>query len=387
MSVCLFGIYRLERKITRLLDSVLGLVDCLFILDTGLPGEEDLMTPLIEEWTSLHQIPCRIERRPFDDFGSSRSESLWRAKEVFPESKWFLTLDADMILRSHKPLEEVKQMLSESEEKGFSLLQESGDNKWYNLRIFSREHLWECRGVTHEYWTIPGEEFYGTFLPDLFIEDVADGATRGEKLSRDKRLLETALRLPSILEKSLLGRYVFYQALTHKNLGLLKDAYHLFVRRIGIDTENRLEKYYAFLEAASTLRDMSLVQTGEKRNRLLQNAIGFYSAACTFHPSQADAYYNLGILYLEFFPTPEGRLLAERVAFAGFLQRNTFTPANSLFYSSYKSVYGLPFILAQVYSFHPEGGKLNEMGKKHKKFLMDHLEDLPKAVAKRVQTL
>lgn len=388
MSICLFGIYRLETKITRLLDSVLGLVESVFILDTGRPGEEDVMSPLLEKWASTHGVRCLVEKRPFDDFGSSRSESLWRAKRAFPEAKWFLTLDADMVLRPLAGVESILESLSKMDQKAFSLLQQHGQKKWYNLRIFSRDAPWECIGVTHEYWTIPGEEFYGVPFTEMVIDDLADGATRGEKLSRDRHLLEKALQEPSLLEENLLSRYLFYQAQTHQGLSLHKEAYHLYLRRLGRSGGNDLEKYQAFLGAASSLREMALsVVDGDKRNRLLYKAIGLYSAACTFSDSQADAFYDLATLYLEFFPNEEGLRLAERVASLGMRHRTRFSPSESLFYDGYKSVYGLPFILAIVSSsIHPEG-KLREMGKRHHKFLLDHLEELPEKIAMKVKAL
>ena len=95
-TVCLNMIVKNEAKvITRMLQSVLPMIDSYCICDTG---STDNTTALIETFMRQHSVPGMILHEPFRDFGHTRSFALQAAAEHM-DADYLLLLDADMILQ------------------------------------------------------------------------------------------------------------------------------------------------------------------------------------------------------------------------------------------------------------------------------------------------
>jgi len=97
-KICLNMIVKNESKIIRrLFDSVLPIIDFYCICDTG---STDNTIDIITEYFKEHNIPGKITREPFKDFGYNRTFSLQQCKDI--EADLLLLLDADMVLDTSK---------------------------------------------------------------------------------------------------------------------------------------------------------------------------------------------------------------------------------------------------------------------------------------------
>jgi len=95
-KMCLNMIVKNESKvIERLMISVLPIIDSYSICDTG---STDNTIELIETFFEKNNIPGRIVREPFQDFGYNRTFAL-NSCIGLPNADYLLLLDADMMLR------------------------------------------------------------------------------------------------------------------------------------------------------------------------------------------------------------------------------------------------------------------------------------------------
>ena len=108
------------------------------------------------------------------------------------------------------------------------LLRHLGDLDYTVTRLVRGDRLWHYVGSTHEYLT-SGEPFTVGHLGCWAIDDRADGGSRGDKLDRDRQLLERdLLRDPDD------ARSTFYLAQTQRDLGHDADAIELYRRRVEL---------------------------------------------------------------------------------------------------------------------------------------------------------
>ena len=95
-TICLNMIVKNEsRIITRLLDSVISIIDTYCICDTG--STDDTIS-IITNYFDKHQITGIIINEPFKNFGYNRSFALNIAREK-SKADFLLLLDADMQLQ------------------------------------------------------------------------------------------------------------------------------------------------------------------------------------------------------------------------------------------------------------------------------------------------
>ena len=92
-TLCLNMIVKNEsRIIRRLFDSVVNIIDCYCICDTG---STDNTIEIIEQYFREKNIPGKVVQEPFKNFCHNRTFAL---KECVGMSDFVLLLDADMIL-------------------------------------------------------------------------------------------------------------------------------------------------------------------------------------------------------------------------------------------------------------------------------------------------
>ena len=212
VTICFFGIFRGEvETIVRCLDSVLPVVDFVHVTDTRSSTESDAMEKAVIAWGEKHSIPTRVEVEEFVDFGTSRTNSLERARRSF-NARYYLTLDADMCLVVEETFDKKKLC-----DPVYSLVQQTTTLRYSNTRLFREDVLpIRCIGSTHEYWNA----YPVTQLSTLWIDDRGDGAYKAKKFVRDIQLLTKDL----YSGEGNKYRSVFYLAESYKNhAGSLKD--------------------------------------------------------------------------------------------------------------------------------------------------------------------
>jgi len=204
-TLCLNMIVKNESKIiTRLLDSVCSIIDTYCICDTG---STDNTIELIAAYFESKNICGKVVNEHFKDFAHNRNVSL---NHCIGMSDYILFLDADMMLQ-------IRGFNKESlwSADSFSILQGNEDFHYHNMRIVRNNGLYSYFGVTHEYINTPSNNVNVNVPKDvLFINDVGDGGSKGNKFDRDVALLTKGLE-----EDPNNMRYHFYLANSYFDSG------------------------------------------------------------------------------------------------------------------------------------------------------------------------
>ena len=208
-----------ERILKRCMESVAGFVEAYCICDTG---STDKTCEIATEFLKTHD-GC-LTQVPWQDFGYNRTASFAGAQTYLKTTGWDLKdtygllLDADMMF--------VPGILKEQTlgHVGYTIVQCAGALEYPNTRLVRMDHLWECKGVTHEYWDAPCEH-----IPKAVcrIDDFNDGGCKSDKFQRDALLLEKGL-----IDEPDNVRYMFYLAQTYHSTGRWKDSIAMYKKRI-----------------------------------------------------------------------------------------------------------------------------------------------------------
>ena len=217
-TLCLNMIVKNESKIiTRLFKSVLPIIDCYCICDTG---STDDTIKIITEFFSNKGIPGKVVTEPFKNFCHNRNFAL---QSCLGMTDYVILLDADMVLEI-KNFD--KNILSKAD--SFYILQGIDSFYYPNMRIVKNNGLYSYCGVTHEYINIPPESrILGFEKNDLFIRDLGDGGSKHNKFERDIQLL-----IDGIKEEPKNERYHFYLANSYHDSGNFNEALEFYKKRI-----------------------------------------------------------------------------------------------------------------------------------------------------------
>ena len=220
-TLCLNMIVKNESKIiTRLLDSVINIIDCYCICDTG---STDNTIELINSYFESKNIPGKVVSEPFKNFAHNRNYALQNAIGM---SDYILLMDADMILQI-KNFD--KNILRNYD--SFYILQGNNDFYYQNTRIVKNNGLFKYVGVTHEYISVPSNnKLLHITKEELFIIDYGDGGCKSDKFERDIKLLTDGI----INEPNNSERYHFYLANSYHDSGHFEKAIETYEKRITI---------------------------------------------------------------------------------------------------------------------------------------------------------
>lgn len=237
-SLCLNMIVKNESAIiTRLLKSVLPLIDTYCICDTG--STDDTIS-VIKSFFYSHNISGKIVSEPFRDFGYNRTFSLKQC-DGLPNADYLLLMDADMILKIQDSLS-ITEFKSSLTSDAYYINQGTPNFFYKNIRIVKNGKDISYIGVTHEYVNLPsGRVIDNIPMTQLFINDVGDGGSKTEKYDRDIRLLTQGLT-----DDPNNVRYIFYLANSYKDSGKKEDAIKWYKKVIDGNNWNQ-EKYVSCL--------------------------------------------------------------------------------------------------------------------------------------------
>ncbi len=241
-TLCLNMIVKNESKIiTRLLDSVVNIIDSYCICDTG---STDDTPKIIHDYFVNKGIPGRIVFEPFRDFGHNRSVALQACLHLVPtkRAEYILLLDADMVLRVGPHFKKSDWLKNDI----YQLFQGASNESYYyrNARIVRNIPGFKYWGVTHEYVESPPDikGGYNQVIPrdQLYIMDLGDGGCKQNKYERDIQLLTQGLiDLPNN------DRYTFYLANSYRDSGKYREAIDTYRKRIAIGGW-RQEVWYSY---------------------------------------------------------------------------------------------------------------------------------------------
>ncbi|MGW1107865.1 glycosyltransferase [Streptomyces sp. NPDC002540] len=228
-SICLCMIVKDEAKvIERCLNSLRDLVDTWVISDTGSSdGTQELIRATMEG------IPGELHEDPWTNFGHNRTLNIQRARG---KADYLLLVDADMAVRRDGPLSELSELSADS-----YMVRHLGPLEYRIPRLVRGDLPWRYEGATHEYLTADQQHVVAN-LSAFSIEHFADGGSRGDKFTRDARLLREDLKRDPDNPRT-----VFYLAQTLRDMGETRKAIAAYERRAGMGGWDE-EVYYAMLQ-------------------------------------------------------------------------------------------------------------------------------------------
>lgn len=228
-TLCLCMIVKNESKIiTRLLDSVINIIDYCCICDTG---STDNTIEIIVNYFKDKNIQGKIVQEPFKNFCYNRNFLLESAKGL---GDYLLLLDADMILEIGNFN---KNLLHNYDD--YQIFQGNNYYYYYNKRIVKNNGLYRYYGVTHEY-ILNLEKSKGCSLKkdSLFIIDIGDGGSKANKFSRDIELLTQGL-----IDEPDNTRYMFYLGNSYYDTNSNIQAIKYYKQIINLKNGWEQEKY------------------------------------------------------------------------------------------------------------------------------------------------
>ena len=302
-KICLNMIVKNEsRVITRLLESVLPIIDGYCICDTG---STDNTIELIQTFFLEREIYGKIIEEPFRDFGYNRTIALQACQTYMPDMDYILLLDADMILTGFSlttPAELKSALIKDT----YTLFQGSPQFYYKNTRIVRNNRGFTYWGVTHEYLNTPPNTTAGEIpISKLFINDIGDGGAKGDKTERDIRLLKKGLEeLPNN------DRYTFYLANSYRDAGQNDNAIETYKQRIQIGGWIE-EVWFSYYSIGNCYMRM-----GKE-----EHAISAWMAAYDHYPKRIENLYKI----MEYYRTRGKNRIAYEFYLMADKSRNKYT--------------------------------------------------------------
>jgi tetratricopeptide (TPR) repeat protein len=272
-TLCLNMIVKNESKIIeRMLNSVINIIDCYCICDTG---STDNTVEIIESFFKSKNIPGKVVKEPFKNFSHNRNFAL---KSCIGMSDYVILLDADMILDQRLPFN--KSVLLNGDV--FTILQGSNEFYYENTRIVKNNGLFEYVCVTHEYLSLPSNSInYHIDKGLLFIIDVGDGGNKSDKYERDIRLLTDGLK-----EEPDNVRYLFYLANSYHDCGQYENAIEVYKKRIEAGGWNQ-EVWYSYYRIGLSYKNLNK----------MSDAISAWLEAYNVIPERVENIYEILMYY------------------------------------------------------------------------------------------
>ena len=215
-----------EKIIRRCLDAAGPYINGLVVSCNGTDSTKDL----VKAWALERELPHFILTDPWKHFAHNRTRSAQFTKKFVKEKFWplkqtyMLLLDADMVFRM--PGGEWPALI----DFGYRLMQRGTDGLlWPNTRLCRLDHQWDSVSVTHEYWRPspnPGRDPNNLDQRVVWIDDIGDGGSKGDKFERDIALLTQGL-----IDEPNNERYWFYLAESLFNSGKHAESIPKYEKR------------------------------------------------------------------------------------------------------------------------------------------------------------
>lgn len=310
-QICLSMIVKNEATvIERCLASVLPLIDCWVIVDTGsTDGTQDLIRSL------LTSVPGKLYKRPWQDFAHNRNEALELART---HGDYSLIIDADDVLEIDPDF-----VLPKLHADAYELAIERPLLSDYGIQIVRNDKPWRYVGVLHEILTCDGAGA-AVRLEGVRIRCGRDGVrSRDPKVYRaDVAVLERALETEE--DPFLRSRYAFYLAQSYRDCGDEGKALETFMQRAELG-ESVEEVFLSLYNAAKLTEDMAWP---------FDEVMSLYLRACDALPYRAEALHGASRFCRKAGKYQEGYEIAKRGRAVG-------DPPKGLFVEPWIYDYGL----------------------------------------------
>lgn len=276
-TICLNMIVKNESKIIfRLFESVLKIIDCYCICDTG---STDNTVQMITDYFLEKGVPGKVVFEPFINFAHNRNFALTSCINM---SDYILMLDADMVLEVRNFNKSFIDILTMD---SFNILQGNESFFYQNKRIIKNNGQYNYMGVTHEYINCcsPNEKTCLLKKDQLFISDIGDGGAKDDKFERDIRLLKKGIEDEPTNE-----RYYFYLANTYIDSNHLDESIETYKKRIERGGWNQ-EVWYSYYK----------IGIAYQRLGQIEKAIYYWLAGYDYFPDRIENLYEIVKYYRE----------------------------------------------------------------------------------------
>lgn len=212
-TVCLAMIVKNEAHILkRCLNSVLPLVDYVYVADTG---STDDTQKIANDWMQENHMPGCVESHAWANFGHNRTEAICRSKKLF-NAHYTLVMDADEILQFENPskVSELKNSLCNDLH---NIICKYGQIEYLRPILFSNQKNFVYKGHLHEFLECQDVIESCSILQGVHNVPIQDSSRNKDanKYKNDAALLERAIALNT--DASLSQRYHFYLAQSYKD--------------------------------------------------------------------------------------------------------------------------------------------------------------------------
>jgi len=270
ITLCLNMIVKNESKIiTRLLDSIVSIIDCYCICDTG---STDNTINIIKNYFEKKNIFGKIIQKPFINFSHNRNFAI---KECEGMSDYLLLLDADMEVKLNNFN---KQILLNYDH--FYIFQGNDDFYYKNTRIIknNQKYNYNYIGATHEYISHNDDCTSTTIDKNIFfINDIGDGGCKHNKFQRDIQLLTNAIQLESNN-----CRNYFYLANSHYDICNYNEAIEYYKKRIELKGWNQ-EVWYSYYKIGLSYMNLNN----------FSSALFYWLEAYDYFPDRIENIYEI----------------------------------------------------------------------------------------------
>lgn len=236
MTVCATMIARNEERILlRCLGSLVGIVDCAVIVDTG---STDTTRDMIRDFKDF---PIHLHERPWVGFGHNRTEAINLAR---PHGEFLLRVDCDQTIAGTLP---------DLTADGYNVLLHHGTLRYRQVVLFKSSLPWKYVGAAHEYLgcDVPHKSID---CNTLIVTEHADSSRRtsGEKFRAGTLALEAEHR-----KDPTNTRTVFYLARNCEDMGRKDEAIHYYKLRTAMNGGYDDEVFYSYFRLGLLTDDLS----------------------------------------------------------------------------------------------------------------------------------
>lgn len=274
-------------RIINSLNTVLGVVDSIIILDTG--STDDTIAK-IRSFCEENKLPLHLKEEPFIDYSASRNSLLEFSDKL---ADYLLLLDCnDEVKEGDKLREFVKTY--EGPSTGFFLLQSWWNGKtldeYFNVRLVKTKNMWRFHRRIHEYIMAPSVEkdmsLIGKIHIKIFQDRTKDDDKSKKRFPRDRKILYEDVHMDKkdARSKFYLGQtmmclgqdhlaYRYYRSRTTLP-DFPEEIYHAYFHcgRLGLNLGHKWERCldmfksaYRCLKRVEPLLEISKYYTKEKK--------------------------------------------------------------------------------------------------------------------------
>lgn len=216
--------------LTRCLDSVLPLIDYIYISDTG---SSDNSEEIAKKWIENRKIKGVVERCEWVNFGYNRTHAIERSKVLF-NADYTLVIDADEILE-FSDLFDITNTKDSLNKDLYSIVCKYGGIEYLRPNLFTNSKKFYYKGALHEFLECQEKVESSGILEGVFNIPIQDSNRNknSDKYEDDAALLEEVIK--NNKDESLTQRYYFYLAQSYRDSNNFKKAIENYLKVLDLN--------------------------------------------------------------------------------------------------------------------------------------------------------